>query len=309
MLFRHIGAIQPREGVRRHRVWSRSGCSSRCAPCAAGAVADQLAHRQRLVHHALARRRRHPRAAEMPMTDRQACLGIAAAILLAGTAPCPSPPDPRAFKMRWDWAAAEMCTIRPPDLEIGGGAECVHFTSPDPCTSSRAKETPLNSANTWNEGLLHHIHQHRSQPAAVSHADAGISFTPIRATDPITVLHGGDGGFCRLPARKRLVPTYFFAQKASKPSASVSCSRILRLARPRRRPSATAPPRCALLDPGFLLRILDVHGLPRRCGRSRRARQDRDDESLGAAYGQSAPALLSMKIGRSRPASVKPQER
>ena len=63
------------------------------------------------------------------------------------------------------------------------------------------------------------------------------------------------------PSRpKRLVPGNLTCRKRSKPSASISCSRISRLllgGRPRQVVDALH----ALLDPGLLVGILDVHEL------------------------------------------------
>ena len=86
-----------------------------------------------------------------------------------------------------------------------------------------------------------------------------ISFTPALAAVSITVWT--EGMVLSPPSSpKRLVETYFFAQKASKPSASVRCSRISRLAALSKavRPGGAFHP---ALDPGLLVGVLDMHEL------------------------------------------------
>ena len=118
--FRHVGAIEAGIGVRRHGGEADLVVDDDMHR-AAGAVADELAHRQRLVHQALAGERgvavhqdRHHRA--RAAACRRPCPGA--------RAPCRPPPD-RPLPGATGWAAATDARVRPAISMIGRGAEVV----------------------------------------------------------------------------------------------------------------------------------------------------------------------------------------
>ena len=132
-----------------------------------------------------------------------------------------------------------------------------YFTSPEPSTSLGVAEPPLNSWKITRCGLAITCASTLSRPRCAM--PTTISFTPIA---PPRLMICSSAGMIDSPpsSPKRLVPVNFRSQKFSKPSASISLLRIAR--RPSRvKLISLSWPFDALLDPGFLRRVGDVHEL------------------------------------------------
>ena len=161
-----VGAVEAGIGVRRHGGEADLVVGDD-VDRAAGAVADELAHRHGLVDHALAGE--GGVAVQQDAHHGAAALGVARHVL------------PRAHLADHHrvhrlqvagFGCSERCTIRPA-ISMSVEVPRWYFTSPEPCTSSGLAPTPLNSAKTCGEGLLHHVDQH-VQPAAMRHADGDL---------------------------------------------------------------------------------------------------------------------------------------
>ena len=123
------------------------------------------------------------------------------------------------------FGCSERCTGRPA-TSMSVLVPRWYFTSPEPWTSSGLAPTPLNSEKTWVKAFFTTLTSTFSRPRWAM--PIAISFTPALAA--LSMMVWIAGMVLSPPSRpKRLVETYLRAQKASKPSASVSCSRIWRL--------------------------------------------------------------------------------
>ena len=110
--FRHIGAVEAGIGVRGNRGEADLVVHHQMHG-AAGAVADELAHRQRLVHQPLAGERR---VAVHQDRHHRACAAACRPPGPAARAPCRSPPDrPPQDATGWAVATGARCGPRYPD--------------------------------------------------------------------------------------------------------------------------------------------------------------------------------------------------
>ena len=117
--FRDVGAVQPGVGMRRDRGEADLVVDDQ-VDRPAGAVADQLAHRQRLIHQPLTGKRRV--AVHQDRHDRPALLGIAGAVLPRANLADDHGID--GFQVRRVWLQRQMDVV-PGDLDIGRCAEVV----------------------------------------------------------------------------------------------------------------------------------------------------------------------------------------
>ena len=219
---------------------------------AAGAVADELAHRQRLVHQALAGERRvavhqdaHHRAPRA--WCRRPCPGA--------RAPCRPPPD-RPLPDATGLGCSDRCTCCP-SISTSVEVPRWYFTSPEPCTSSGLKLAPPNSLNSAANGFFTMLTSVLSRP---------------RCGMPMAIsLHARRGGGCDDGVQRRdgdlaaLQPEALGAdvarwQNASKP---FGLGQVLQDCALARGVEMRAPGRAldAALDPGLLVGVLDVHEL------------------------------------------------
>ncbi len=165
---RDVGAVEPGAGVRRDGGEADLVVDDE-VDRAAGAVADQLAHRQRLVRPGPGRRRRRRRASGCAMTECAAAGCRRRTSCRARTLPTTTGSTASRCE---GLGCSDRCTVWP---AISTSVEVPrwYFTSPEPCTSSGLKLSPPNSREHRGERLLHHVHQ-RVEPAAMRHADGDL---------------------------------------------------------------------------------------------------------------------------------------
>ncbi len=143
------------------------------------------------------------------------------------------------------------------ELAVGRGTEVVLHVA-RALRRRRAKEPPLNSWNSARCGLPSTWVEH-VEAAAMGHAEARCRRTP--SAPPRLMICSSAGTSASAPSRpKRLVPVYFRSRNFSKPSASTSLLRIARLALAGEG-DLLVRPLDALLEPGLLLGVGDVHEL------------------------------------------------
>ena len=195
--FRDIGAIEPGIGVRRHRGEADLVVDDQMDR-AAGAVADELAHRQRLVHQALAGERRV--AMHQDRHHRDAPLRVAGAVL------------PRAhladhdrvhrLQMRRVGLQREVHLVTG-DLDVGRGAEVVfHVARALHVVGLEALAAEFGEHR--GERLLHDVDQGVSRPRCGM--PMATSTTPCAAT--VSIIACSAGMVISPPSRpKRLVVT------------------------------------------------------------------------------------------------------
>ena len=246
----HVGAIQAGIGVRRHG-GEADLVVDHHVHGAAGAVADQLAHRQRLIHQALAGKRRV--AVHQDRHHRAAPLRVARLVL-----PRPHLADHHRvdrFQVRRVGLQRQVHRMAG-DLDIGGGAQVVLHVA-GALHVVRLEAAALELAEHGGERLLHDVHQ-RVQPAAMRHADGDLLHAGVRHRLDDGVQRG-DGDLAAFQAEALGGDVALLAEH-------LEAFRFGQLLQdfPLAAGVEGAVPGGAFhlaLDPGFLLRILDVHEL------------------------------------------------
>ena len=160
---RHIGAVQPGIRMRRHRGEADLVIHNK-VDRPAGAVADQLAHRQRLINQALPGKRRI--AMHQNRHHRPAHLRVARSVL-----PCPHLPDDHRidrFQMRRVGLQRQMHGV-PGNFHVGRGPEVI-FHVARPLHVVRLEAGAGKLAEQRGQRLLDDIDQ-RVQPPAMRHSD------------------------------------------------------------------------------------------------------------------------------------------
>ena len=122
---------------------------------------------------------------------------------------------------------SDRCTMRPP-ISMSVEVPRWYFTSPEPCTSSGLAALALELGEDRGKGFFTMLTSMFSRPRCAM--PMAISLTPRPAARLDHRLQRGDGALAALQAEALGARRTCFAQKASKPSASVSCCRISRLA-------------------------------------------------------------------------------
>ena len=198
------------------------------------------------------------------------------------------------------FGCSERWTVPPADLDVGGGAEVVLHVA-RALHVVRVGGDALELGEDLGVGLLHHVHQH-VEPAAMRHADGDLLHARPRAQSRSP---SAPRGWCsrRPPGRSawwRRISSRRRPRSPRPPSTAPGCAR---LAGASKAPTQGAPS-IRSLDPGLLVRVLDVHELDA----DRRRNRWRAAPAMISPHGRASrsPSTLLMKIGRSKSASVKP---
>ncbi len=247
---RHVGAIQPGIGVRRHGGEADLVVDDHMHG-AAGAVADQLAHRQCLIHQALAGERRV--AVHQDRHHRTAPLRVARGVL------------PRAHLAHHDRVhRLQMRRIglqrdvhaASGDVHVGRGAEVV-FDVARALHIVGLEALAAELGEHRGERLLHDVDQ-RVEPAAMRHADGDLvdALRGHRLDHRVQRRNGDLAAFQPEPLGGDVA---LLAEHLE----ALGLGELLEYAALLRRAEGRVPRRAfhPALDPGFLVGILDVHEL------------------------------------------------
>ncbi len=247
---RHVGAIKPGIGVRRHGGEADLVVDDHMHG-AAGAVADELAHRQRLIHKPLAGERRV--AVHQDRHHRTAPLRVARGVL------------PRAHLAHHDGVhRLQMRRIglqrdvhaASGDVHVGRGAEMVLDVA-RALHIVRLEALAAEFGEHRGERLLHDVDQ-RVEPAAMRHADGDLVHA-LRGHRLDHRVQRRDGDLAAFQPEPLGGDVALLAEHLE----AFGLGELLQDAALLLRAEGRVPRRAfhAALDPGFLVGVLDVHEL------------------------------------------------
>ena len=244
----HIGAVKARIGIDRHG-GEADLIVGDDVDGAAGAVAHQLRHRQRLIDQALAGE--GGIAMQQDAHDRGALSGIARFVLPG--ADLADHHRVHRFEVAGVGLQREM-DLPSIDLDIGAGAQMVFHIARAMHVIGIGRAA-FEFGEDLGVGLLDHIHEH-VEPAAMGHADGDLIGAELGGGFDDR-LHGGDGGFAAFKAESLGADIFAGAEGLEALGLGQLGEDLLFFGRG----IEAVPGRAldALLDPAFLAGILDMH--------------------------------------------------